>query len=877
MMNNISIKSTALRVLFFFIAVMPFAHQHAIAQEAFYVYRNDGDFNGFFFDQVVRMECTKVDLEGVTHDDYVMQEIETADSIYRISLASIDSIGFYQPEIILNPNLRNMAEEGLHEYINLISDGLVYLGDGTTEYRRQMILNKNLPADLLPKVGDILIDFDEDFISGFTGDNSFCGKVKEVSLFENQYFIISLDPLTDLSDVFVQFISTEMITTDEQGEAKHRLAGWNNEGVRKAYSGNASLSLIDIDGTIKRTFSPKENVDITMECGVEMAVKMQVSYNISWKRLFVKTDLMTHAAATPAASIQASSSFEGYIDLMKDLGKIKFPANLPLFQTRPFPKIDVKANGALALKVTFPQASFDWNPSIIFDTDAGKMMSFTMSQSEPDEEAETAPIDTGDLELSLNGSIQAGIEFSANIETNDWIEDIFMSGIDLSLMVGPKLEGSLSLSAKALADDGAFSIMQGSYIKLHPISADLEAKAQLKFLWRDPEKTTFYEASKQWGTVLWTLLPSYKDIEAEYIKEFREISYKSKVKGRTFMPSTPIIGLFDSGFNLIEKYSYPRAVLYCNDSLNVETNFSTKALKAGDHYVKSGYNLAGVDLFDNYGAIVRIPPYVQHQSVGVDSVEVSSAKQSIRELFDTNTINVYSIVKYYRGNDDDWITATVSDIQKSDEAGYLNMEIEANNNVLSRYADVGIGGKSYIADDTIRVKQAPMYDLLKYVRVAIIDSEGDKYSFHSVINSCSREGDVFTVSTTYSPYSTVEYTLNLFIDVTNKAKPFVRGTSGATFFTDFLQGERVPEGTVYGTHTYTFEGYAKYPCYKFTPGQYPGWESESWGDAINTMGGGLCVFDVNSSTELESQITGTGYTSEVTGRTIKYMYLEFGF
>ena len=112
MMNNISIKSTALRVLFFFIAVMPFAHQHAIAQEAFYVYRNDGDFNGFFFDQVVRMECTKVDLEGVTHDDYVMQEIETADSIYRIPLASIDSIGFYQPEIILNPNLRNMAEEG---------------------------------------------------------------------------------------------------------------------------------------------------------------------------------------------------------------------------------------------------------------------------------------------------------------------------------------------------------------------------------------------------------------------------------------------------------------------------------------------------------------------------------------------------------------------------------------------------------------------------------------------------------------------------------------------------------------------------------------------------------------------------------------------
>jgi len=79
-----------------------------MAQEAFYVYRNDGDFNGFFYDQVIRMGYSKVDLDSVEHDIYVIQEIETADSLYRIPLAAIDSIGFVQPEIRFNPRLKDM-------------------------------------------------------------------------------------------------------------------------------------------------------------------------------------------------------------------------------------------------------------------------------------------------------------------------------------------------------------------------------------------------------------------------------------------------------------------------------------------------------------------------------------------------------------------------------------------------------------------------------------------------------------------------------------------------------------------------------------------------------------------------------------------------
>ena len=56
---------------------------------AFYVYRNDGDFNGFFYDQVLEIRYSKFDQDMVEQEEHVMQEIVTSDSVYRIPLAAI--------------------------------------------------------------------------------------------------------------------------------------------------------------------------------------------------------------------------------------------------------------------------------------------------------------------------------------------------------------------------------------------------------------------------------------------------------------------------------------------------------------------------------------------------------------------------------------------------------------------------------------------------------------------------------------------------------------------------------------------------------------------------------------------------------------------
>lgn len=57
-----------------------------------YIYRNDGERNSFFRDEVRSLCYSRVDVVGKQHDGIVTQIVETIDSTYFIPLAAIDSI-----------------------------------------------------------------------------------------------------------------------------------------------------------------------------------------------------------------------------------------------------------------------------------------------------------------------------------------------------------------------------------------------------------------------------------------------------------------------------------------------------------------------------------------------------------------------------------------------------------------------------------------------------------------------------------------------------------------------------------------------------------------------------------------------------------------
>lgn len=126
-------------------------------QQAFFVHRNDGDFNVVFFSEVDSMVYSKLDTDSILHDDYITQEIWTPDTVFRIPIAAIDSVTFQTPDNIYTRDAKIMSDR-LRDYI-LSADSL------------DLYLSPSTPADLLPAVGDKMVTTErsEKLPGGFIG------------------------------------------------------------------------------------------------------------------------------------------------------------------------------------------------------------------------------------------------------------------------------------------------------------------------------------------------------------------------------------------------------------------------------------------------------------------------------------------------------------------------------------------------------------------------------------------------------------------------------------------------------------------------------------------------------------------------------------
>ena len=223
------------------------------AQEAFYIYRNDGEFNGFFYDDVKSMRLSKTDLDLTERDEYVVQEIETKDSVYRIPLCAIDSIGFQQPEIIFSKRFYNLKADDCPYKGSYIR---VFDNEGNEVYRMDWYpqawdesSNRWIYSEqYLPKVGDVLYIPDGEW-DGWSGKYAlpFICKVTKVEQYEgSSSYGVYYDYVDSFDDVFEQFVSVEQIGHDDNGVAYSRMAGLNKTPV--GYSGNDNLTLASVSG-----------------------------------------------------------------------------------------------------------------------------------------------------------------------------------------------------------------------------------------------------------------------------------------------------------------------------------------------------------------------------------------------------------------------------------------------------------------------------------------------------------------------------------------------------------------------------------------------------------------------------------------------------
>ena len=457
------------------------------AQDAFYIYRNDGNFDGFFFDEVERMSYSKFDLDSVEHDVYVVQEIQTVDSLYRIPLAAIDSIGLQQPEIRLSPKAKFVCESPIQPYITYARNGYIVVN--------------NLPYEFVPEVGDVLIGLPTDKnASELYTDGSFSCVVESIEFDRWDYNqrIIRGHAVEQLSDVFDQYITVENLTIDPQGKIIRRIAGCDENGIPRRASDSYENTLFDINGTFTHEWKPTSNsfVNLSAEVGVKM--KMRVAYEINWNRFFVKLSRDLIIKPKPSINMGLSTSFEGTIADIIGLPAIMFPASCPIFETNPVPEIFMRAGGELKASFNLPAVELGIGDHVIIDSNNLFPISYGLHLTPKADEIDKDMLDLSS-EVSMSGFFQTGVKFQADLSTASWFQKLFNGKIGLYLYCGPRVEASGSISADILNFEGVklYDNLKSINLNLAWLSLNLEAKATARSWWSDPVERTFF--SKNWS------------------------------------------------------------------------------------------------------------------------------------------------------------------------------------------------------------------------------------------------------------------------------------------------------------------------------------------------------------------------------------------
>ena len=298
-MKNLRTLLYMLTLLLSVVGVQSAEAQESAVQDALYIYRNDGGFHGFFYGDIERFDYSCIDTLGVEHEDYVVQEVVTVDSIYRIPISAIDSIGFVTPETVYKKDVAHTTTSKLWDYV-IGSDSVT-----------MMRLASNTPKELVPKVGDkIVTTKSRDFLPC-----GFYGLVKSI-VDETEGITVKCEvpPFTDLFDQWVCKAAVRAISEDEE------------TGTRSRSSEQPYISDIDIPGAnIDIDLTELENFPYAITDSWSVKGKGKVHYGMNHYlhvRLFAAVrwalgfnfDCVTRLETTSNFEFNVSGEVSGQLD-----------------------------------------------------------------------------------------------------------------------------------------------------------------------------------------------------------------------------------------------------------------------------------------------------------------------------------------------------------------------------------------------------------------------------------------------------------------------------------------------------------------------------------------------------------------------------------
>lgn len=515
--------------------------------EAFYIYRNDGQFNAFFRDEVDSITYSHYDLDSIYYDENVTQLVYTADSLYMIPLAAIDSVSFVQPETVFQPNVVQMNKKGLMEYLKGV-DGM------------SLLFDVSIPRELRPNVGEILLytDFDNPLLN-----DGFVGKVLETQM-TSDIFRVKCDSIYDIFDIFEQLISIEKIEDESAAGSRKISDKWisnrNSLNFNLGFSRSVSDGQFSLSGSVNGTYIATVVYKITRK---EQYINLKIDHDWQYgAHLNFKKEL---------------GSFGTLKGPVVELPPIRF-ASVFKFQIAGVPF--VKGEGNMELDLSFNSPVHSYVGQAIYHNG-----NFSGWNHEKPVQGNNWP--NVETVFSLNGSLQVGcmVDFwmGLDVSIKGIAKDILKVGTGLDFYVGPKLSGDFSMKMGSEDPVNFYSICKDSKIGIDWLHTDYEFFGEAALAGHKFPKTMFCNGSIDSPfNHEWFVLPEFSDLTVDKDNENKKATISTTPTRDILVPLRVGMGLYDSEGALVNtRYEYSNYKRE-NESFEIHQTFSY--LEAGKEY-----------------------------------------------------------------------------------------------------------------------------------------------------------------------------------------------------------------------------------------------------------------------------------------------------
>ena len=326
------------RFLFFILVLLTNWYGMLAQNDAMLIYRNDGVVNGFLKADIDSVRHSQLDLDSVMHKDFVVQEVWTADSVYRIPLEVIDSVSFVMPPTIYKQGVVDLKERLLDYVIG--ANGLT------------LKLKANVPSSLIPAAGDKLV-----LLDGCRSlPNGFSGIVQNIqTTTEGVEVICERAYMEDLFDSFCS-VSTLYVSGGEQAQAKYITARGASTRADFGTSKWGTLTISCASQILPNVFPDS---DLALQLGAEASIAVTPKLRIhAFTILGDGNGFYFNGSVTGNLEVASKLALYGSIDYNKDFTDpklekgIAIPGTACLVDYYFAPGFFVHANATISESVT---------------------------------------------------------------------------------------------------------------------------------------------------------------------------------------------------------------------------------------------------------------------------------------------------------------------------------------------------------------------------------------------------------------------------------------------------------------------------------------------------------------------------------------------